>query len=391
MTVKFTFIYADTKHLKHIYRMIESNTIFFTYHYLKQLQHVIRKHTTAAHTSMLLRICGNKPNPYQLIEFVNTMVVNHTIHELFDISPLKAYWKDLSKQIPLQQSDSNITEFELIKEYNYLGDVEPQSLTPELDIVQFEDLNYIVPHKYEFMDTSSVMEQDQQFSNLSNSIFDSISTSTKGTAVGDIFKLAFESVQIDVSWFDKLKSSLDRTVYYQTSDHYPSWTNLSNTYRHIFNSPVHQHVEHKLNLIVSIDQSGSMHTEDLQKLLHIFTTHSKKIASCTVLIHTSDIIRKFNLSDDFDITNHPDFINAFSVRYANGGTSHRCIFNYIQSDKLIDPDKSIYISLSDNYSDIEQSIKEYPVMRRLSKYWITASQGRPVDVEVTGGIIVNLP
>ena len=51
--------------------------------------------------------------------------------------------------------------------------------------------------------------------------------------------------------------------------------------------------------------------------------------------------------------------------------------------KIEDPNKVIYMSFSDNMSDIEESFKDFPIMRRLTNYWICAGGGRSMKVPGT--------
>jgi hypothetical protein len=134
-----------------------------------------------------------------------------------------------------------------------------------------------------------------------------------------------------------------------------------------------------------------MHTEDLQKLFHLIKSVSTKIEFCRVIIHTSAVIKVFDLQDDEDIQSHPDFEAAFGQRHASGGTSHACVFENISSWCSNSVTDYIYISLSDNYSDIESCIHKYPSIQRMTKYWLTPSDGRLLNTSIVGGTNIVTP
>ena len=51
--------------------------------------------------------------------------------------------------------------------------------------------------------------------------------------------------------------------------------------------------DNKLSVVLSVDHSGSVSTEGLQKLLYIFEKHSKKITQLFVLIHDTQVVKEF--------------------------------------------------------------------------------------------------
>jgi len=121
-------------------------------------------------------------------------------------------------------------------------------------------------------------------------------------------------------------------------------------------------------------------TEDLQRLLYLIESESTRIASLRVLIHDTRIIKDFLIEDDYDIASSPQFSEALATRYTSGGTSHKCVFEAIEQAKLPDPSMVLYMSFSDNYSDIEEEFNNFPIMRKLINYWVAA-----------GGVPVNVP
>ena len=134
-----------------------------------------------------------------------------------------------------------------------------------------------------------------------------------------------------------------------------------------------------------------MHTEDLQKIFGIMQDKSKQIAEIHVLHHTTDVLKQFHVKHAKDIQLDRLFKTAFGCRHGSGGTSHKEVFNRIKELNLSDPEQWIYISVSDNYSDIESTLSIYPVMNKISKVWVQTSDGRDLNPDIVLGTHVKLP
>ena len=160
-----------------------------------------------------------------------------------------------------------------------------------------------------------------------------------------------------------------------------SWGNLNNTYRKIYKSPKKYFLDSKMEVVISIDHSGSVSTEALQKLLYLIEETSKSITKLTVLIHDTRIVKEFIIEDAYDISNNPQFKEALATRFVVGGTSHADIFNWL-SDNLKTLEKSIYISYSDNYSDIPTEWIKHPKLRNLLTYFVCTEQN-PMRIKGT--------
>jgi predicted metal-dependent peptidase len=125
-----------------------------------------------------------------------------------------------------------------------------------------------------------------------------------------------------------------------------------------------------------------MKTEDLQRLLYLIESESKRISEILVLIHDTEIKKSFVLENEYDITKDSNFKEALSIRYTTGGTSHEPVFKYIKNMNIKDTSEIFYISFSDNYSDIEEIFKNYPIMRNITNYWV-CTENNPVKVPGT--------
>ncbi len=186
--------------------------------------------------------------------------------------------------------------------------------------------------------------------------------------------------KVKTGWFKKLAAKFGREVYYKTSTFTSQWSSLNVTYRKQFKAPKTKYEDNKLSVVLSVDHSGSVSTDGLQKLLYLFEKHSAKITQLFVLIHDTQVVKQFAINSDYDIKSNPYFVEALAHRFAVGGTSHYDVFSKINDmleAKTIDPAKTIYISFSDNFSDIPKSWAAFPKLSKLSTTFLS-----PVDNQV---------
>ncbi len=192
---------------------------------------------------------------------------------------------------------------------------------------------------------------------------------------GTLSKLGIDySVPLD--WFKLLKNSLFTMVRHHTSSYDQTWGKIKNKMRHVAMMPGRIYYEKELAVIVSIDQSGSMSNDDLEKINYVVTELAKKAVFVEVMLHDTTVAaqKKF-IGKQF-----PGIRDFVTNRVACGGTSHREVFANIDEIRIQNPKtKLIYISFSDNYSDIEQV---YPteLFQKITPYWITTDQNNTVNV-----------
>ena len=157
-----------------------------------------------------------------------------------------------------------------------------------------------------------------------------------------------------------------------------NWSKLNAKYSHNHKSPTHKNITNTLEVILSVDNSGSMSTESLKKLLYIIEKKKSKISKLTILKHTDSI--SGILENETDESKILDFLS----KRDSGGTSHKEVFQYL--DEHINKaqiDQAIFISFSDNYSDIETMYNKYKNIRRITKVWLNCD-GKPVESFIPG-------
>ena len=414
--VFFTFMYHDEKDLKMLMNHLPRHGVFLAFVYIHEVQHIIRKHITSSYDTMMKRLAGDAVNAHQLVNIAEDHAINYSIKDLFMMSSstvIKNSWSEIEaigcydqKYHAEQMSDieilkdllasgQGITTEQLSDMLEKVTQGGKESLQPteaakngspsdsSSDDSSSSDGSANEPGKGKIDKCSTVADDlDNSLSDLSESLQDIIRTNTRGTQQGEHFEKEFEAIKVETGWFKKIKASFKRQVYYKTHDYSTNWANMNNTYRRIYKSPKKQFIDDKIHVILSTDHSGSMGDDDLQKLLYLIESEATRIAKISVIIHDMVVVDSFELENEYDITKDENFKRALATRYTVGGTSHACVFEHIQNMKIQDHNKVIYMSFSDNYSDIEHVFGDYPVMRRLTNYWVRAS-GRPVEAPGT--------
>jgi predicted metal-dependent peptidase len=186
------------------------------------------------------------------------------------------------------------------------------------------------------------------------------------------------SIKTNIDWFDKLKSNFYTIVNRKTKQSLVNWSKLNSKFAHNHKSPTHKNIENTLNVILCVDNSGSMSNDSLKKLLYIIEQKRSKISDITILKHTDSITGVLsNEKSDKKIL-------EFLSKRDSGGTSHSDVFKYLDNNiSKADLSKSIFISFSDNYSDIESQYPKFKNIRKITKVWLNAD-GKPVESFIPG-------
>ena len=400
--VHFTFLYHDEKDIKLFVNDFRFRSTFFAFVYMHELQHILRKHNTKSYDTMMQRIASDLVSPHSAINIAEDHAINYSIKDLFKLSStLMPAWGEIEKVVMYNAAyhKEQLSDIDILKDMLKKGNNPTiTAINSMLEQACLDGKCTIQPKGGKSKpgedsgsgDKCSTSEDDVDvsISDLAESLQDIIKTATKGTEAGALMSELFGAIKVETGWFKKLKASFKRQVYYKTHDFSTSWANLNNTYRKIYKSPKKLYVESKISIILSVDHSGSVGTEELQKLLYLMESEGKRISNIIVLIHDTRVVKTFELSSEFDIAKSPEFKEALATRHVVGGTSHAHVFKTIQDMKIKDHTKLIYMSFSDNYSDIEQVIGKYPIMRKITKYWICAGANNPVKSPGTNIMMV---
>ena len=391
--VMIAFFYSSETHLTKIFKRIEKHPTYFAYLYMREALKVSRLMNTKTHYTMMSNIIKHKApslNPerhYVLSIQACDYVVNDTLHQLFKSSAIANKLDEIFEVANYKSSWSGKSEMDVLTELltNYSPSDEP---FPIGDFMYDPESNLTYPGNFD----GAISHNEALVTDLGESVTNALATMSRGTGSAAIFEASFASKKVKTGWFKKLTNKFTKDVHYMTNTFRSEWSSLNVTYRHKFKAPKHTHEDHKLSVILSIDHSGSVSTEGLSKLLYLFSKHSKRISDLYIIIHDDDIVKEFHIQSDFDVSADPEFIQALGNRIACGGTSHFKVFTRIAEllkSKTIDPSKSLYISFSDNYSDIPESWKANPAMTKLYSTTFLTPEHNPVSISGTVDISMS--
>jgi hypothetical protein len=391
----FELVYDSKKTLKRALKLAEKHADYFAFHYIKHLHATLAQVNTAEYVQAMMKQVADKEHPFLLASAVvdrnmSSLAIKTLVAAGVDTRPFE-------DTVEGMQTESIQDELELLSKAmdskiitKIPGYIRKLRIKP-IDHIN-DLLEVVADHKQGFgeygyqrgkLSTSVIVD-------LSQAISHSLASSCKGTAVGDLMAASFEANHIDALWFDDLTKSVSSSVIEKSHEGYASWGNLSKTKRHLYHSPIRISTDHKLQLYVTIDQSGSVSTGDLQKILSVFEQYAHLISSAVVMHHTASVIQQYELDDSYgDLTEHPEFSAAFACRHGNGGTSHadcvKRIAKHINKNH-VDPERALWLSFSDGYSDLEDvCVAEHAIMDKLEKYFIRDSRGRDIQLQTIPG------
>ena len=391
--VYIAFFYSKKKHFDRIMKAINKHPEFFTYLYMREALKITRLMNTATHYRMMSSIIQhNNPSVplesrYLLSQRACNFAVNSIISKLVKNSPIAGKVYTIFEGQDYNVAYDGKSEMDILLE---LIEIDPNA-TPAITKLDpqfsYDELSGNI---FDVSNGAINIEESIQ-TDLGESISTQLAQMSRGTGSASIFAECFTSKKVSTGWFKKLAAKFNREVFHITNTFKSEWSSLNVTYRKQFKAPNVRYEDNKLSVVLSIDHSGSVSTDGLQKLLHLFEKHSKRITQLFVLIHDIQVVQEFTLESDYDIKSNPQFVKALAHRFAVGGTSHFDVFSKINTmltDKVIDPSKTIYISFSDNYSDIPKSWAEFPRLAQLSTTFLSPVNN-PVNVKGTTDITMQ--
>jgi predicted metal-dependent peptidase len=219
---------------------------------------------------------------------------------------------------------------------------------------------------------SNIQEVGEVLGNVRRDLLDKSRGSGK---VGGFSELGVD-YSVPTDWFKYLKSSLFTLSQKYTSTYDQTWSKLKNKMRHIAPMPGRIYYKKEMAIIVSIDQSGSMSDADLEKINYVVTQLAKKSVFTEILLHDTSVAERKRFQGK-RFQGIKDFVTH---RVAFGGTSHKEVFEIIKEIKNEKKTrKLIYLSFSDNFSDIEH-VYDPDTFNNIPAYWIITSGGKSVNV-----------
>jgi len=403
--VVFELYYKNKKSIKRLIKLAIKHAEYFAFHYIKALVGSVEQVHTKAFIQSNLKLVGGKANAFEVVANGVDIYLNTRAMEVLDATD--GYNTILLKTVvPIHQlTDTPLDIKEVILAIG--NKYETMSVTKIPKRIRKTKLKALSHIDEELVAISNHNQEEGKFGYLKGATKESVvvdlsitldsilSSSCKGTGVGDLLAQSFTSVKVDAIWFENLSKSLASMIIEKSNEGYSSWGSVNAKKRHLYTSPIRVSEDKKLSLVVSIDVSGSISTADLQKILGIFEEYSETIRRVTIMQHTSAVIQEATIDDPSDIQGNEDFQRMLGQRHGNGGTSHLDVFKRTQ--KLFDknpellPEDTIFLSFSDNYSDIEDTFYKYPIMDKLDCYWVRDTHGRDVNIRLIGGTNIVTP
>ena len=379
---------------------------FLSFVYLHEVQHILRKHNTSSFNSLMKNIVLKQKSRefvetigdyglHQLFNIAEDYAINYSIIEILDSAKeneIHAISNSIkSAGVLYKPGHEGMSELDILKQI-----LDDDEITNNLNLgnqvgengrlgSSIEDIKDIIEaglgkDKGDKSKNVGTSFSDKQIDSLSEALQKTIDKQAgkEGFLLDKVIK---NSIKVDVRWFDKLQQGLYNYINKKTKHSVANWSNLDNKLRHIYKAPNRKNIEKTVDLIVSVDQSGSISYESLGKLLYLFEQKSKNINELTFLFHDTDIAHVETFSGKFDSKR---IISACKKRYCGGGTSHKKVFEWLDDNlSQRDVSRKIYVSFSDNYSDIEDVYFSHKTIKKISKIWLN-SEGRDVGKNIAG-------
>jgi hypothetical protein len=372
---------------------------FLAFVYLHEVQHILRKHNTrpfaSLMTSVVIKEKGSdwleglgKNNLHKLFNFAEDYAINFALIELLSNSTNEnaSHAKNIQESgLLYNMKYAGMSEIEILKKllkddeiFKYINNPGAQGAGKDGRLGKsIEGDEY---SKGDEKEASKASELDKEMDSLGESLQKNIDKQA-GKDGFLLNKVIDNSIKVDVRWFEKLQQGLYTFINKKTKHSVATWSNLDNKLRHIYKSPRRRNIEKTIDLVVSVDQSGSISYESLGKLLYLFEEKASSINSIDLVFHDTKVVHVDSFSGNF---NSKKIIESVKNRHCGGGTSHSDVFRWLDENfSSRDVSRKIYISFSDNYSDIEDVYGEYKNIKRISKIWLN-SEGRTVDKKIPG-------
>lgn len=181
----------------------------------------------------------------------------------------------------------------------------------------------------------------------------------RGTLPGSFSEVFKKFFKVELPWDEILKIAIKKSITPQPNTR--GWRTLNKLfYPHGYTLPgIAYSDEEKVDIgVVSIDTSGSISSSELQMFYNILIDSMTYFKKLIIISHDSEI----HQLEEF---HEPEKLRSFLERIGlkgRGGTSHKDVFDRIREIQKKEITKiSIYIGLTDGYSDIEDNWRNLKV------------------------------
>lgn len=192
----------------------------------------------------------------------------------------------------------------------------------------------------------------ENFNKVAGEIFNQIKD--RGDMPGSLSEVFSKFYKTEVPWTEILRDSIHKCLTPLPNSR--GWRTLNKFFMpHGYTLPgiTYDYEENADTAVISIDTSGSISSKELHEFACILVESLVYFKSVTLITHDSEIhqVEEFQKYDGNKLENYISTI-GFQGR---GGTSHKDVFDKIQElDNSLSEGLSMYISLTDGYSDIDE-------------------------------------
>lgn len=395
--INFSFLYTTQNDLEFINNSFELKIIkqYLIFTYLKELQHILRRHYSPS-TISIHKLIINK-DISNINEFIKLAFDYAVTYPLIDLMSNSTFKDDLIDVVFYNKyyADNQMSEISILKDLLKDSDnvdikqTENSNSNIENNIISHQD-TIISKHKIKedsldndnINDIETNMTIENEVENIANILTMFIEEKQKGYNTQNILKTLGGVIKVKSDWVKEILNSLLSITRDITHQYSSTWSSLKNQYRKIGLFPTKKYLRRTTYLYISIDQSGSMSDIELRKINYLLTIIAKKVSYLNIIIHDYDIVKTFQFGNKSNLKYNIKLNDIIHNRYTNGGTSHSMVFKYLD-DNINNKDikESIYISFSDNFSDIETCYFKFKQIKRIKKFWVSTNKKLPSNIK----------
>ena len=310
-------------------------------------------------------------------------VINSMIKRTFrssDVAPYKGWETVVLFENEPQINRSDITTEEV---YNYLIDNNINNCRFSLVSIErngnglqtwtVKDNKTGKEYKIDVSENKS--KEFENFNKVAGEIFNQIKD--RGDMPGNLMEVFNKFYKTEIPWTELLKDAIHKCLTPLPNSR--GWRTLNKHFMPLgYTLPgiTYDYEENADSAVVSIDTSGSVSSKELNEFACILVESISYFKSVVLITHDHQIhqVEEFH---KFEGEKLKQFISKTGFK-GRGGTSHLDVFNKIQElDNQLNEGFSMYLSLTDGYSDIDEnwSKNEWSRKGTIPTYFIITRSG----------------
>ena len=200
--------------------------------------------------------------------------------------------------------------------------------------------------------SENTSKEFENFNRIAGEIFNQVKDI--GSLPGNLTEVFSKFYKTEIPWTKLLEDAIHKCLTPLPNSR--GWRTLNKYFMPLgYTLPgiTYDYEENADSAVVSIDSSGSISSKELNEFACILVESLSHFKSITLLVHDHEIqqIEEFGKYDGEKLK---QFISDTGFR-GRGGTSHKDVFDKIQElDNNLNEGLSMYLSLTDGYSDIDE-------------------------------------